>query len=133
MMQDNEFSYYLQQLHSSESENAYFSLLTDTVDADVPKLIGAFYSEPDLQARVALLEILCQHCVPETLTFLATILQNPVTRLWQSALDGIVGIGSPQALTILYAEKMRLLSSGLKDASTRLEYIDEAIRQLPNR
>ena len=81
MMQDNEFSYYLQQLHSSESENAYFSLLTGTVDADVPKLIGAFYSEPDLQARVALLEILCQHCVPETLTFLATILQNPVTQL----------------------------------------------------
>ena len=129
-MNDEMISAYIEQLRTGDSEYAYSSLLTDISKTDVPKLIHAYHSETMLKVQAALVEIIWQQRLPETLEFIAVALENPHPEIWKSALDGIVAIGTPRAMTILQAEKKRLLALESERVSSRLEWIDEAIQQL---
>jgi hypothetical protein len=128
-MNDEDLSYYLRELRA-KSEDAFSALRSHIESSDIPKLIAAFYAEPVIAVKADLLEIIWQQRMPDTLSFLATVLQHPNSKLWLVALDGIVAIDTPLAMTILETEKSRLLSSQLHDATARLEYIIEAIQQL---
>jgi hypothetical protein len=129
-MDDDEFLYYVQQLHAADADHAYFALLTDTTEANVSKLIAAFHRETDDKVKADLVEIIWQRRLPETLDFLAQVLHHPKPEIWKNALDGIVAIGTAQALIVLEDEKRRLLSISSRDSASRLEWIDEAIEQL---
>ena len=130
-MDDEAFSYYLQQLRGGkEYQAAYDVFLTESDPDDIPKLIAAFYADTSIGMQMVLLEIIWQQYSPDTLNFLATVLQHPNSELWQTALDGVFFIGTPMAMTILKTEQARLRSIHSLEAHSRLEYIDEAIQQL---
>src|SRR5215211_3378693 len=104
----DEIAHYIQQLHTSDSEDAYHALLTDTSAEDLPVLMGAYDAERSARVKAALVEIIWQKRAPDTLDFLAQSLQRSEPDVWKSALDGITAIGGETALALLEAEKSRL-------------------------
>lgn len=129
-MNAEEIAHYLQQLHSSDSEAAYFSLLTDTVTEDLPALIAAYEAERNAKVKAALVEIVWQKRMPDCLDFLKLALQRPESAVWQAALDGIAAIGGEAALSLLKTEKSRLFATLAADTSFRIGWIDEAIDRI---
>ena len=124
--------YYVQMLHSRdprERENAYFGLL-DLDDTLVPKLIETYREQTEIKIRETLIEVIWQHRLPTTLEFLAEVLLDPSPDVWKAALDGIVAIDGPMAITALQVTRSQLMSSKDEESRTRLEWIDEAVRQL---
>src|SRR5262245_29675684 len=125
---DEAVIHYIHQLHQDDSEHAEHWLM----EADptvVSTLLAAYLMNTQPTFRVKLLNIIRSHRIPDTLPFFATVLQADDPHLWKAALDGIVTIKHPDGVTILQAERARLLQ--LADQTIqRLEWIDEAIRQL---
>jgi hypothetical protein len=82
-------------------------------------------SEQDEDVRAYLVEVIWQHRRPESIPFLAQILSDPSKKVWKVALDGLVVIGTDDALVALKSARASV-------SSDELEYIDEAIDQLEN-
>lgn len=124
---DEYVDHYLKELRGWNCENACFSLL-EADNSCLPLLIQAYYAETRVDVSAMLVEIIWQHRQPETLGFLAEVLQEPHRELWRAALDGIVTLGGRSGLDILKAEKERLLEK--RDRSERIEWIDEVAEQI---
>jgi HEAT repeat protein len=118
----------LDRVRSGEREKAFFTLL-EAGDEVVPELKTAFEHESDTACRALIVEVLWQRRDPAIIPFLAAALNDSATEVWQTALDGLVAIGSPEALAALQAVRQRV---GIQ--SHQLEefrsWIDEAIEQI---
>ena len=80
-------------------------------------------SEQNEDVRAYLVEVIWQKRLPESAPFLARMLSDPSKKVWKVALDGLVTLGTDDALVALKAAR----ASAPVD---QLEYIDEAIDQL---
>jgi hypothetical protein len=125
---ESEISRYIQQLHSDNSEDAFFALL-HLDDKYLPDLMNAYHQRSDLAIKAALVEVIWQHRQPHTLPFLAEALHQQHEGIWKNALDGIVTIGGTDSLNLLETERNRLIANPLP-TQNRLEWIDEAIGQI---
>ncbi len=129
-MSADEIAYYIQQLHSSDSEDAYSALLANTSAEAVPALIAAYDAERNAKVKAALVEIIWQKRALDSLDFLRQALQRPESPIWRAALDGIVALGGAPALALLEAEKSRLYATLAADTSFRVGWIDETIDRI---
>ena len=109
-------------------EHAYHRLI-EADDAIVPILIKAYRTEADPAVRATLVEIIWQHRVPETISFLSEALDDNHPEVWKSALDGFVTLGSPAAIQVLESVRQRIWA-GSQAKSDRIAWIDEAIEQI---
>lgn len=119
---------YLRQLREPKSEDAYFALL-ELDDAQIPDLIEAYHQETNIRAKSALVEIIWKHASYDSLDFLRTAFHDDHEEVWKAALDGIVARGGADSIEILENEKKHLSADPFQ-ASSRLEWIDEAIEQI---
>ncbi len=129
-MSADEIARCVQQLHTADSEDAYFALLNDTSVEDLPALIAAYDGERNAKIKARLVKIVWQKRGPDTLEFLIQALQRPEADVWKAALDGIVAVRGEAALALLEAEKSRLYTTLTADISLRVDWIDEAIDQI---
>jgi hypothetical protein len=129
-MSADEIAYYIQQLHTSDSEDASHALLTDTSAEDLPVLMRAYDAERSSKVKAALVEIIWHKRAPDVLDFLAQSLQRSEPDVWKAALDGITAIGGEGALALLEAEISRLYRTLAADTSVRVGWIDKAINQI---
>jgi hypothetical protein len=123
------FDEYIQErlrLFRQNRKDLFFSLINLGPSA-VPHLIAAYRAETNLAAAEALVEVIWQYRLPETLSFLAEVLEEDQSDLWKQALDGIVALGGEAAIAVLRIERNRL-SEG-RDRS-RLAWIEQAIDQV---
>jgi len=106
----------------------FFPLL-EADDAIVPILIEACKAEPDPEVRAALVEVIWQHRLPETVAFLSEALADNAPEVWKNALDGLVALGGESAIKALESVKEQVLAhrQGTPDQA---EWIDEAIQQI---
>ncbi len=121
-----DIQYYVEQLNTTKSEDAYFALL-HADDAHIPDLITAYHHSQNTNVKDLLVEIIYQHRNVNSLSFLKEVFQETTSDLWKVALDGIVTTGSNEGLEFLKVEKERALQDS---KTTRIEWIDEAIQQI---
>lgn len=80
--------------------NAFHTLIESDHDI-IPVLIEQFKNANDGQCRANIVEVIWQHRLPSTISFLATALNDVHPDVWKQALDGLVTIGGPQSLDAL--------------------------------
>ena len=132
-MNDDEIFDYVQQLTTDSAEDAYFALLTHSTEVNIPAFIRAYHEQNNPHVRASLLEIVWrQHPSSTPLEFLAQALRDSSAEVWKSALDGLVSIARPECVVILECERQHLLEADPENASTRPDWIAEAIQQLSN-
>jgi HEAT repeat protein len=123
-------AYYLEKLKGDDWDAAYHSLI-EADHATIPILIDAYRTEAEPAIRATLVEIIWQHRVPETISFLSEALYDNHPEVWKNALDGFVALGQPSSIQILESAKQQ--SQGNKISwSVRIGWIDEAIQQIRN-
>ena len=120
--------YYLAKLDTSDHDNAWHSLIEADPKA-IPLLIEAFRAEQNVGVRAEIVEIIWQHRRPETIPFLAEVLDDPEPEVWKAGLDGLVALGGDAALEALAAARQRV-KAALGGGAVQLEWIDEAIEQI---
>ncbi len=127
---EDDLAYYLARLHDQgvNAEGAYFALV-EVDDSRLPELIEAFHAETSLDVKAILVEIIWEHRLHESLPFLFDTFKNPYPEIWKNALDGIVALRASEGRGYLESERQRILDEPQRD-STRLEWIDEALRQM---
>lgn len=96
------------------------------LDALDPQILQQYaLSEQNEDVRAYLVEIIWQQRLPESVPFLARMLSDPSKKVWKVALDGLITLGTDEALVALKAARAGA-------SAEQLEYIDEAIGQLEN-
>ncbi len=80
-------------------------------------------SERDEEIRATLVEIIWQRRKPESVPFLGQMLTDPGKKVWKAAIDGLVTLGTEDALVALKTTRAKV-------SSNEIEYIDEAIDQI---
>jgi hypothetical protein len=118
-------AHYIERLRKAQGPIEVCSPLEDLDAQALPILQQYALSEQDEGIRTYLVEIVWQYRRPESIPFLAQMLNDPSKKVWKVALDGLVTLGTDDALAAL---KTARASASAK----RLEYIDEAIDQLEN-
>ena len=115
--------HYIELLRKAKTaDDAWHSLIELDVKA-LPILQQYAASEPDDDIRARLVNIVWEYRRPETVSFLAQMLNDRSKAVWKSAINGLLAIGSADLLTVLKTARAR--ASG-----ERAEYIDEAISQI---
>jgi HEAT repeat protein len=117
-------TYYIEQLAGPNRESAYHALI-EADDMIVPYLIERYHTEQNEETRAALVEIIWQHRLPETIGFLVTVLDDKNPAMWKNALDGLVAIGGQPAIDAILLAQQRLQSD-----RQRLEWLNEALEQI---
>jgi len=121
---DSEITSYINQLRTSDADDAFHHLLEiDT--ALVPQLIAAYQLEGDPHIRIMLIEIIGEHRRLDDIGFLAKALQSNNPDLWKAALDALVKIDQPASVLALIDARNKLQAH-----SPKIEWIDEAIQQI---
>ena len=82
------------------NESAYHTLVEANHDI-VPLLIDLFAEVDHGKCRAMIVEVIWQHRLPNTVSFLVSILNNPYPEIWKQALDGLVTIGGAQSIKAL--------------------------------
>lgn len=124
--------FYLEKLRSGDFEVA-FHAFGDVGHSVVPMLIDAFRQETKTAIRAELVDIIWNHHRrPETVVFLAEALGDRDSKVWKSALDGLVAMASPVALEVLKTALSRQLPSR-KHTDQFHEWVKEAITQVQER
>jgi HEAT repeat protein len=120
--------FYLRKLKSRDFDAAFHGLI-EVDSAIVPELIEAYRKETDPGIRSELVRIIWQHRQALLIPFLGEALSDSSPEVWKSALDGLVALASPDALTILNAALTRTFTTE-KEADTFRKWVQEAIDQL---
>jgi len=120
--------FYLEKLRHGEFEAAFHGL-TEAGRSVIPRLIDAFHKERSPAIRAELVDIIWNHRRPEAMAFLGEALNDPDTKVWRSALDGLVAMASPAGLQILQATSTRELASKKQTEEFR-QWVSEAIGQV---
>lgn len=118
--------YYLCQLDGKDADNAYHSLL-EMGPPIIPAIIERFRHETEPEIRATLVEIVWQQRSHEALEFLYDVLDDDGKVVWKQALNGLVALGSPNAMRVLEDAFKRYAA---RQDATRMEYIKEAIGQI---
>ena len=113
---------------SIDREDAFHSLIEQKADI-VPYLVQSYKASDDLSEQGLLLEVICQYQSPQTLDFLAEVLQEENPRLWKTALDGIVTIGGSSSIDLLTNEIHRL-SALESPPALHISWLQEALEQI---
>ncbi len=108
--------------NSKTAEDAWYWLVELELQA-LPLLQQFAVSERDEEIRATLVEVIWQHRNPESIPFLAQMLTDPGKKVWKAALDGLVTLGTDDALVAL-----KVARAGA--SAEQLEYVDEAIDQI---
>ncbi len=113
---------YIERARSGDHEGAFHGLRELGPDA-LPDLQEAYRCEDDPIFRSILVEAIWQQRESSAIGFLADVLGDPIPVVWQQALDGLVTLASPEALSVL-----RSAAENEHDAGRRA-WIEEAIGQ----
>ena len=70
-------------------ENAYHTLL-EADDDVVPSLMQHCATDPDGEHRARIIEVIWQHRLSTSISFLASALNDEHPEVWKQALDGLV-------------------------------------------
>jgi hypothetical protein len=119
----------LSELDRPHSEDAFFRLLHLERES-LPILAGAFRraSRPELRAKI--IEVVWQLRWLEAIPLLVEAVRDPADSVWKEGLNGLVAIGGDagfKALQDLQREHALPSPSG----ATKLEWIEEALQQIP--
>jgi len=122
-------AHYIERLRKPEtSEDAGHSLEElEFLDVQALPILQQYaVSEKDEDIRADLTEIVWrQYRRPESVPFLAQMLNDPSRKVWKAAIDGLVALGTDDALVALKTAR-----GGA--SAEQFEYIDEAIDQIEN-
>jgi hypothetical protein len=121
-------SYYLELLRQGRAEDAFYGLI-EAEPAVVPVLIAAFARDENRGIRAQIVQCIWQHRRPETIGFLAHLLDDPEPAVWKEALDGLAAIGGSETIRTLQEARSRIAVSRAGQAIT-VEWIDEALEQV---
>jgi hypothetical protein len=94
----------------------------------LPYFVAAFGKENVPERRARLVRVIWQFRDRVALPTLAIAVNDPSSDVWKEALDGIVTLGGPQAVTILEEARAAIVAAPEKDE--RISWLDEAIRQV---
>lgn len=125
---DDYIDFYLEKLKARDFDAAFHGL----IEADhsvIPKLIEIFRRERSPYIRRELVRIIWEHRQPSTIPFLASALDDSSPDVWQSALDGLVALESPDALPFIQVALNRSFASAEEGCVFR-SWVEEAVRQL---
>jgi hypothetical protein len=117
------FEYYLAKLKNGEFDVAFHSLI-DLGSTAIPQLVKSFELEQSPEIRAELVRIVWYFRNPDSVSFLGAALRDPNPVIWKSALDGLVAIGTSEAL----AELGKCLS--LKREEDFQNFVSEAMDQI---
>jgi hypothetical protein len=95
------------ELFSSGDRVTPFFNLVEADRAIVPLLIEAFNSGIDSEVREFLVEVIWQRGHPSTVPFLESALNDPEPAVWKQALDGLVTLGTIDAIEALHRARSR--------------------------
>ena len=84
----------------------------------------AFRTEQDPAIRTFLIKVAWQRGDRQAIDLLAKALNKSDEEIWQEALDGLVALASPEALTVLMAARTRELADRQRFQSCAEEAID---------
>jgi len=116
--------HYLAELRHGTRDNAFHSLI-EADSAIVPLLIDEFRCEPDATFRDAILRVIAEFRLPDTVPFFAERLFDAH---WKAGLDFFVAQASPEALNALERARARRFDSQRETDEFRA-WLDEAISQ----
>ena len=113
---------YVTRLSGSNVDDAWHSLV-EAGPAALPFVIREFEVAKDPDVKLLLVQVISQYRSAEAVPFLAVLLRERNTEIWNAALDGLVMVGGQSALDALAAAKATAISS-------QRDWIDEAIVQI---
>jgi HEAT repeat protein len=116
---------YIDDLRKDKTLMGVCNPLEDLDAQALPVLQKFAVSEQDKDIRAYLVDVVWQYRRPESIPFLAQMLSDSSREVWKRALDGLVALGTDDALAALKTARTRA-------SSNEREYIDEAIDQLEN-
>jgi hypothetical protein len=118
----------LEKYSSGAEEEAFFELLQMPGDV-LPAVTAAFRTEHNPALRAFLVKVAWERRDPNALHFMTEALSQTDEEVWQTALDGLVTLASPEALAVLTAAKTREL--GDEAATKRFQsFVSEAIEYI---
>ena len=97
--------------------------LVEAGAAALPLVIEAFDTAQDPRIRLSLVELISEYRSNEAIPFLQKTLQDKSAAIWKAALDGLVILGTPEALHALHVSR-----ATAPDAQRWL--LDEAMQQI---
>jgi hypothetical protein len=112
-------SYYVLRLKSSE----YFCY--DLPVKAIPLLVDKFYIERSPEIEASILEVIWQFRRPESIEFLASLLDDQNGLVWKASLDGLVSIGGFES-----KEAIRLAIIRNESSKMKIEWFEEALEQI---
>lgn len=122
-MQQIEVFQFVQELCEG-NENAYHSLIEASHEI-VPVLIQQFAKTENGECRALITEVIWQHRLPSTISFLTSALNDNNKEVWNQALDGLVAIGGEKSRIALQEIQERMSNSDIRYLA-----ITEAIEQI---
>jgi HEAT repeat protein len=115
----------VEDLRGPEWENAYHALLDIGVEG-IPPIGRALHAESDVNVRRTLVRVLWQTRSERVLPWLVESLRDSRPEIWKEALDGLVAIGSEDALNHLENAKRSM-------EPAKVAWFNEAISQIVSR
>src|SRR4030095_13262748 len=97
--------------------------LVEAGPAALPLVIEAFFAIEDPHVKLSLVQLIAEYRSNDAVPFLQESLQNSSTAIWQAGLEGLVILGTPEALHALHVSR-----AAATDLQRRL--FDEAIQQI---
>src|SRR4030095_12243611 len=97
--------------------------LVEAGPAALPLVVEAFHASQDPHIKLSLVELISEYRSDDAIPFLQQTLQDKSTVIWKAALDGLVILGTAEALHALHLSR-----ASAPDAQRWL--IDEAIQQI---
>jgi hypothetical protein len=119
---------YLEWFRAGDRDRAFFGLL-EMPDGILSELMEVFHNETSSSLREFLVEVIWQHRQQSSIPFLAQALFDSSKEVWKQALDGLVTLASPLALSSLEAARCRQFSSR-QELEEFQRWIDEAVEQI---
>src|SRR4030095_5899168 len=79
--------------------------LVEAGPAALPLVIDAFFATEDPHVRLSLVKLISEYRSNDAVPFLQEALRNSVAAIWESALEGLVILASPEALHALHTSR----------------------------
>jgi hypothetical protein len=117
-----EITHYLTRYRAGNADEAFHGLLELDHEA-LPELEGRFRTSTDPGLRAFLLRVIWQHRQQSVIPVLAHALLDADRRVWREAMDGLVALGCPAAVTALRTVRAQ------RDEQDFQGWADEAIEQ----
>ncbi len=125
---DDSLEFYLRKLRDGQFDDAFHGLI-EMDHSVLPKLIEAFKGEADANVRAELINIIWNHRQNETISFLGEALRDESPKVWRNALDGLVTLGSGEALRTL-KDAMTRPFNNVEEGDEFRRWLVEAIDQV---